>query len=214
MSRRDDIEDGMGFAGHAPARDTYEEKLSAQVKSLRTENEELRDKLNLARAYRGLEARACPLCTYENGKFIKACSMHEQIEELRKQLADTQQDLHDARDGWEAAVELNRELEQQLAQARGQALEEAGELAYAYLTDRGLGYVGGYTHATALQSEIRALSQPTEAKSTNDGQACAWGIACWRKSDGDPQAGKYYNMFCPGCGKPVAAPSTDSPTEE
>lgn len=43
--------------------------------------EALREDLHFAAVQTGVEARACPLCTYENGKFIKHCSLHEQIHE-------------------------------------------------------------------------------------------------------------------------------------
>lgn len=39
--------------------------------------------LHRAATYIGIEGYSCPLCTYENGVFIKNCSMHEQIEKLQ-----------------------------------------------------------------------------------------------------------------------------------
>lgn len=53
-------------------------------------------------------------------------------------------------------------LKKQLAEVRNKALEEAGELAYAYLADRGLKYAGGCNHADRLMREILDLAPPTK----------------------------------------------------
>lgn len=47
---------------------------------LRARIKELEETIEFARNYSGFEARACPLCTYENGKFIKRCRMHEDMD--------------------------------------------------------------------------------------------------------------------------------------
>jgi hypothetical protein len=56
--------------------------------------------LTRAREYTGLEAWACPLCTYENGKYIKPCSLHAQLEaaeaRLREHDAEAVEAVHDA----------------------------------------------------------------------------------------------------------------------
>ena len=43
------------------------------------ENKLLRQMLERARRYRGIEGYACPLCIYKNGKFVQSCAMHLQI---------------------------------------------------------------------------------------------------------------------------------------
>lgn len=47
---------------------------------------ELRETLAFAAQYTGFEGRACPLCQYENGKFIEMCQMHKDMDKLRGQV--------------------------------------------------------------------------------------------------------------------------------
>lgn len=54
---------------------TTEERLEKQVALLT-------DQMQLARTYTGLEGYGCPLCTYENGVFIKSCTPCERYETL------------------------------------------------------------------------------------------------------------------------------------
>lgn len=49
--------------------------------------EALEEKLQFAAQYKGYEARACPLCKYERGKFIEHCQMHKDMREQAAQLA-------------------------------------------------------------------------------------------------------------------------------
>ena len=56
--------------------------LDGLLKAQQERIEELEESLELARNYKGIEARPCPLCEYKNGKFIKSCSMHSRINEL------------------------------------------------------------------------------------------------------------------------------------
>lgn len=42
--------------------------------------------LERAKTYTGLESYPCPLCTYENGKFIKFCALHQRINELESKI--------------------------------------------------------------------------------------------------------------------------------
>lgn len=46
-----------------------------------------------ARTYSGLEGWSCPLCKYENGKFIENCEMHRQLCELEIELDATEAKL-------------------------------------------------------------------------------------------------------------------------
>lgn len=48
--------------------------------------EDLQSQIRNARNYRGIEGYPCPLCEYENGVWIRNCSMHQQIEDLREEL--------------------------------------------------------------------------------------------------------------------------------
>jgi hypothetical protein len=53
-----------------------------------------RDKqIELARTYKGIEAQACPLCEYREGKFIKSCEMHKQIQNLRAKVEELERML-------------------------------------------------------------------------------------------------------------------------
>jgi len=71
---------------------------------------ELEESLELARNYKGFEARACPLCEYKNGKFIKYCSMHSRIKELEDEQTERAADHL-------KLVEENHRLREQLAEA-------------------------------------------------------------------------------------------------
>ena len=71
---------------------------------------ELEESLELARNYKGIEARPCPLCEYKNGKFIKSCSMHSRIKELEEEQSERAADHMNL-------VEENHQLREQLARA-------------------------------------------------------------------------------------------------
>ena len=64
------------------AKDASLEIITKHNDELLTQIKELEESLELARNYKGIEARPCPLCEYKNGKFIKSCSMHSRIKEL------------------------------------------------------------------------------------------------------------------------------------
>lgn len=49
--------------------------------------EDLQTKIRNAKNYRNIEGYPCPLCEYENGLFIRSCSMHQKIDELTEELA-------------------------------------------------------------------------------------------------------------------------------
>ncbi len=53
--------------------------LTAKLKA----SEELLEK---ARTYTGLEGYGCPLCEYKEGKFIKSCEMHRQLDDSNERL--------------------------------------------------------------------------------------------------------------------------------
>lgn len=53
-----------------------------QLDNLIRENQELKEALERARTYTGLEAAGCPLCTYTEGVFVASCSFHRQIEAM------------------------------------------------------------------------------------------------------------------------------------
>lgn len=54
-----------------------------QLDELTRENQELKEALERARTYTGMEAAGCPLCTYTEGVFVAFCSFHHQIEAMR-----------------------------------------------------------------------------------------------------------------------------------
>lgn len=49
---------------------------------------DLEETLAFAAQYKGIEARACPLCHYENGVFVDRCQMHKDMDALTKQVAE------------------------------------------------------------------------------------------------------------------------------
>lgn len=70
------------------------------------------DQIERARNYIGIKGYPCPLCVYDNGKFIASCEMHKEIDSLRREVNDlrkrlgmtprfilTQEDLERWRDG-------------------------------------------------------------------------------------------------------------------
>ena len=72
---------------------------------------DLERQLERARTYTGNESYPCPLCTYEDGKFIEPCEMHDQIdrkdaeiERLRARLLDTSEDQGEYNDIQEVSV--------------------------------------------------------------------------------------------------------------
>lgn len=70
--------------------------------------EELKESiLYLRNGYSEYDARGCPACEYENGTFIKQCKLHEQIEELRKEVEAVTRVK-------DAERELRRQFEEQL----------------------------------------------------------------------------------------------------
>ena len=64
----------------------YRKSLKDLVKlwNTRPVEEYYEQQIKRAREYKGIEAWACPLCVYKNGKFIKSCNMHKQIDSLTK----------------------------------------------------------------------------------------------------------------------------------
>lgn len=60
--------------------------LTQRIATLAADNARLRETLAFAAQYKGFEARACPLCTYENGKFVERCQMHTDMDNLRAAL--------------------------------------------------------------------------------------------------------------------------------
>lgn len=61
--------------------------LQLELDSLKKENEMLKDQIEKAKNYIGIEGWPCPLCTYRHGKFIKRCALHKRIYELEAELA-------------------------------------------------------------------------------------------------------------------------------
>jgi len=46
----------------------------------------LRTDIERASTYKGIEAYACPLCIYKNGKFVERCQMHKEIDRQRAEM--------------------------------------------------------------------------------------------------------------------------------
>lgn len=64
-----------------------------RVEQAEKERDEARLLLQRARDYKGIEGWPCPLCTYENGKFIARCQMHTRMDSLEAELARVREDL-------------------------------------------------------------------------------------------------------------------------
>jgi hypothetical protein len=64
-------------------RNDYEQRLQQQS----AEIAELKETIEFARGYIGIEGRACPLCAYDNGVLVQVCAMHQRIDRLRAELA-------------------------------------------------------------------------------------------------------------------------------
>jgi hypothetical protein len=69
-----------------PEQMAFVKRIRNDYEADRARIQELEETLAFAAQYKGIEARACPLCKYENGKFIEACQMHKDMKELRAQL--------------------------------------------------------------------------------------------------------------------------------
>ena len=54
-------------------------ELESENATLRTRLAAVEESLEFARNYSGIEGRPCPLCTYEDGVFIKSCQMHADL---------------------------------------------------------------------------------------------------------------------------------------
>ncbi len=80
--------------------------------------DELEERLEKARTYSGTEGWPCPLCTYENGKFIKHCQMHQQIADLGRQVSSLQMQVKEETRMYEMVRDQKAEVQQQLAEAR------------------------------------------------------------------------------------------------
>ncbi len=64
----------------------------AENARLQEQLEEAEGTLELARTYKGIEGRACPLCLYEDGYFKGNCEPHRQLHEARA-LAERRKDV-------------------------------------------------------------------------------------------------------------------------
>jgi hypothetical protein len=49
---------------------------------------QLRQQIERAKTYKGVEGYPCPLCEYKDGIFIKYCELHRQINELNRRLEE------------------------------------------------------------------------------------------------------------------------------
>ena len=61
----------------------------------------LKQQLERAKTYVGVEGYHCPLCEYKNGKFVKSCQMHADIEQLKRQLVEADDFLDELESIWE-----------------------------------------------------------------------------------------------------------------
>ena len=54
-------------------------QVEQEVATLSARLAAVEESLEFARNYNGIEGRPCPLCTYEDGVFIKSCQMHTDL---------------------------------------------------------------------------------------------------------------------------------------
>ena len=73
----------------------YGRKMEKTISTLTTRLAAVEESLEFARNYSGIEGRPCPLCTYEDGVFIKSCQMHTDLAAVEKE-----------RDEWKRSSEL------------------------------------------------------------------------------------------------------------
>ncbi len=67
-----------------PKQQTYGK---VEYDTLRAELANAKKTIERAASYIGVEGYGCPLCKYDNGRFVALCSMHEQLAEARKESA-------------------------------------------------------------------------------------------------------------------------------
>ncbi len=70
-------------------------QVEQEVATLSARLAAVEESLEFARNYNGIEGRPCPLCTYEDGVFIKSCQMHTDLAAVEKE-----------RDEWKRSSEL------------------------------------------------------------------------------------------------------------
>ena len=63
------------------------DELVSRIRELREQNLQLQDDLHFAATQSMFSARACPLCNYDEGQFLRRCALHERIHELEEALA-------------------------------------------------------------------------------------------------------------------------------
>lgn len=64
------------------------ERLRRELAYEKERSQRLKDSLDYARDQTLFSSRACPLCTYRGGIFIKRCNLHAEIDELRRRLGE------------------------------------------------------------------------------------------------------------------------------
>ncbi len=56
-----------------------------QLAKVCEERDHLVNAIEFMRGYKGIEARGCVLCVYENGVFKKRCQMHSDLDRIKKE---------------------------------------------------------------------------------------------------------------------------------
>lgn len=87
---------------------------------------ELRETLAFAAQYKGIEARGCPLCRYEDGKFIEACQMHKDMDAQRLQLIGLQTEYDRLNSLQSSTLLESQQKDWQIAELRQQLEAQAG----------------------------------------------------------------------------------------
>ena len=87
------VEDYYYYRNERRINSPLERRADAAIVELEAKMADLKERLERARSYKGIEAYPCPLCTYRDGIFIESCQMHKDMHELE---ATMRQDEHEA----------------------------------------------------------------------------------------------------------------------
>lgn len=90
------------FEGYETDEDyTIVDEAIAEIDRAREAEKDLEERLDQAKYYSPFQAKACPLCKYENGVFKMHCNYHENITMLEKENADLKEKMETLRNLFE-----------------------------------------------------------------------------------------------------------------
>lgn len=92
---------------------------ATELECLRVERDSARASLDLARTYSPFSAAPCPLCEYADGRHVKPCAMHVQIDEQSATIARLSETARAASENWMAACKQRDEARAEVATLQG-----------------------------------------------------------------------------------------------